>query len=366
MKLVIQNMARVWGGNEKILVTLARGLMERGHDVTVSCPPGPVRDRARAAGIRVTRVRPRGALDVVSGLSFYAWLAKEKPDALLLTSWHSISWASFAGRAAGVRRIVLRQGIMRRAPSRGTRAYALRNRIDDVITNAPEIKQMWLESVPSFPSTRVHVVLNAVAPASAQRPVHRAKLRQELGVTDDVVLIGAAGILTKRKNVELLFEAVARADMSRTMIVIIGDGPHRQELESIAARLGIASTVRFLGHRANAAEVIGGLDVFVLSSRNEGMANVMLEAMAGGAAVVAADISGVRTAIGETSERPPAGWIFPADDVSALTTILNDVVVAIRAGSEEARARVSEAQWRIENWFTLERMLSESERILFG
>ena len=85
MKLVIQNSAHVWGGNEKMLATVAAGLSRRGHDVVVSCAHGVVRDRLAEMGLRVTRFRPRGAIDPVSGLSFAAWLAIERPDALLLT-----------------------------------------------------------------------------------------------------------------------------------------------------------------------------------------------------------------------------------------------------------------------------------------
>jgi glycosyltransferase involved in cell wall biosynthesis len=95
------------------------------------------------------------------------------------------------------------------------------------------------------------------------------------------------------------------------------------------------------------------------------MANVMLEAMASGVPVIASDISGVRTAIGQSNERPPAGWIFPPDDTGRLAEVIAEVTVATRAGGESISARTREASWRIENWFSLERMLDRSERILF-
>lgn len=366
MKLVIQNMARVWGGNEKFLVTLGHGLMMRGHEVVVSCPRGPVRERATAGGLRVTGFRPRGSIDLVSGAAFAAWLAKERPDALLLTSWHSISWASFAGRFARVRRIALRQGIVRRAPPRGLRAHALRHWIDDVITNAAEIRDVWLESIESFPPEHVHVVLNAVAPPGVERSALRETLRKEIGVTDDTLIVGGAGIVTKRKNFDLLLRAFARAALPRTCIVIVGDGPHRPRLEQLATELDIQASVRFLGKRDDAAAVIGGLDAFVLSSRNEGMANVMLEAMAGGTPVIAADISGVRTAIGESGDRPSAGWIFSPDDEVELAKILAEVSHDMRNGSRRVDDMSREARWRIRNWFTLDRMIDECEQILFS
>ena len=365
MKLVIQNSAHVWGGNEKSLVTLGRGLMSRGHDVAVSCASGPVRERALEAGLRVTRFRPRGSIDPLSGGSFMAWLAMEKPHALLITSWHSISWGSLAARVAGVSKVVLRQGIVRRPPTKGVRSYALEHWVDDVITNAPEIRDVWLESLPKF-QDRVHVVLNAVTANQSHRIETRRALRRELGITGATLLIGAAGIVTRRKNFDLLLRAFARSKPDDTRVVITGDGPHLPELRQLAAELGVESSVIFTGARSNAAELIAGLDIFVLSSRNEGMANVMLEAMASGTPVIASDISGVQTAIGETEERPSAGWIFPVDDEVRLSALIADVVTDIRKGGDCASSKAREALWRIQNWFTMERMLDQSEQILFG
>ena len=365
MKVVIQNTAHVWGGNEKFLVTLGQGLKQRGHDVVISCADGPVRERALARGLRVTNFRPRGSLDPVSGLSFAGWLALEKPDALLITSWHSISWASFAARVARVPKVVLRQGIVRSAPSTGPRAHALRNRVDDVIVNAPEIRDAWLESIPSFRPDRVHVVLNAVMSHASERENAKQRLSNELNVSADTLLVGAAGVVTRRKNFDLVLRAFAKARPQNCRVVIIGDGPHRPELEKLAAELGIEREVIFTGARDNAAESIAGFDVFVLSSRNEGMANVMLEAMAAGTPVLASDISGVRTAIGTPNDRPPAGWIFPRDNEDQLSSVLSEVITDIRDGSKCVTPRTTEALWRIENWFTLERMLDECEHILF-
>ena len=75
MKIVIQNTARVWGGNEKWLTTLAGGLMARGHRVVVSCRrAGPVREELERRGIPTTGVRPGTYEDLPRGMRFLAWL----------------------------------------------------------------------------------------------------------------------------------------------------------------------------------------------------------------------------------------------------------------------------------------------------
>ena len=366
MKLVIQNTARVWGGNEKSLATLARGLADRDHHVIVSCAKGIVSERLQEMGIDVTHFRPRGQIDFVSGLSFAIWLKKHAPDALLMTSWNAVPWAAFSARMAGVKNVVLRQGIVRRAPRSGPHAYALRHWVDNVITNAPEIRDVWLESVPEFPRDRVHVVLNAVASNAPQRDRMRAHLREELGIDGETLVISAAGILSRRKNFELLLEAFARLDAPDATIAIVGDGPHREALEAKTSQLGIESRVHFLGARDYASEVIGGSDLFVLSSNNEGMANVMLEAMAAGVPVIASDISGVRSAIGASDDRRIAGWIFPPGDVGSLAKTISELLIMLRESPERIHAVTADASWRIDNLFSKDRMLEQSERILFG
>lgn len=362
MKLVIQNVSHVFGGNEKWLATLAEGLSARGHCVTVSCAPGPVSRELESRGVAVSSIRPRGGADVVSGVAFARWLRKERPDALLLTSWRTTGWSFFAGRAAGVERIVARLGIVRERPSIGPRAWAL-TRLDALIVNSAEIERVWQASGRAGP--KVHVVMNGVRPRMHERESLRRALRDEIGARESTILIGGAGHIAARKGFDVLLRAFRDAQVDDSHLVLIGDGADRGRLELLAAELGIAARTSFLGHRDDGAGAIAGLDLFVLSSHNEGMANVMLEAMAGGTPVVAASISGVERALASTNERPQAGWIVPSVNPGAFAEAIRAASRSIRDGSQEARAITAEAEWRAVNWFGTERMVSECETILF-
>ena len=365
MKLVIQNMSRVWGGNEKWLSILATELGRRGHDVIVSCPAGPVRTRLHSMGIPTTGFRPRGMIDPVSALAFAMWLRRTRPDAVLMTSWHSVAWTTFAARAAAVKRVVLRNGIVREAPRRGARAVALRSGVDAIIVNASEIRDAWLRTAPDFPPGRVHVVLNAIDSRFGERESLRRTLREQLRSDPDALLIGSAGNLFPRKGFDLLIRAFSAARIANSCLVIIGDGAQRQELEALAGALGISGSVHFLGQRANGPDLIGGLDIFALASRNEGMANVMLEAMAAGTPVIASKISGVETALGEV-DGSRAGWIVDELTEESFAASLQAVARDVRAHSAEVDARVREAHSRIVRDFSRDRMVNECEAILFG
>jgi glycosyltransferase involved in cell wall biosynthesis len=364
MKIAIHNSARVWGGNEKWMLAVARGLLGRGHDVVVCCRGGgEVARRVEAEGARVCGVRPGGALDVPRAVSFARWLRRERPDALLLTSWKGTFWGAWAARRARVPRVVVRLGIVR-TPKRTGIALAFRRWVDAMIVNAPEIRDAWRRDAAYVPPERIHVVLNGIEPAPIERAEARRRLLDELGADEASLLVAGAGHVTRRKGFDLLIDAFARAEIPNARLVIAGDGPELPELRRRAAERGIADRVHWLGHRDDVPELLAGCGLFVLSSRNEGMANVMLEAMAAGTPVIAADISGVRTALGPGADGLPAGWIVPPDDAPALASALREVAALLRDSPAAVDARAAEAMRRVQQRFGVDRMVAEVEAVL--
>ena len=366
MKLAIHNGSRVWGGNEKWLTTLALGLRSRGHDVVVSCRANaPLWRRLQEEGIETTPIRPGGELDLPSHVRFARWLRSIRPDSLLLTSWNRTPSAVAAARRAAVPRVVVRLGIVRPLPPRGRYARAFRTGVDAMIVNSSTIREEWLRSAPWYPAEDVHVVLNGIRPPSALPEGVREALRRELGVAGETILLAAAGHVTRRKGFDLLIRALARLSARNVHVVILGSGPEEPALRSLAGDLQVADRVHWTDFREEVAPVIGACDLFVLSSRNEGMANVMLEAMAIGTPVMATDISGVRDAIGAVRGRPPAGWIVPPEDPVALAETLEEALTTLADQDGTASQYAAEAKRRTESWFSVERMVEEAERVLF-
>jgi glycosyltransferase involved in cell wall biosynthesis len=366
MKLIIHNAARVWGGNEKWMLTLAEGLAARGHDVVVACRRGgEVARRVAERGIGVAHVRPGGGVHLPRAVRFARWLRRERPDAVLLTSWRGGGWGAWAARRAGVPRVVVRLGIVR-TPSRWAQTVPFRRWVDAIIANAPEIADAWRRDAPWFPQERIRVILNGIRLIPMDRAEAGARLRAELGTDAGTLLIGAAGHVARRKGFDVLLDAFARAGLPDARVVAVGDGPELEALRTQAAALGIADRVHWLGRRDDVAGVLAGCGVFVLPSRNEGMANVMLEAMAAGTPVIASDISGVRTALGADDTGAPAGWIVPPEDADALAAALREVATLLRDDPAALRARADEALRCVRERFSVERMVEEAEAVLFG
>lgn len=361
MKVVIQSDAAIWGGNEKWLMSVGAGLSRRGHDVLISCKPGrPVAELARAQGIRVTAARPGGDVDLPRALGFAVMLRRERPDAVLLTAFKRVFWGGWAARRAGVGRVVERLGIEHDLPRKWKYEHAFRHYVDAMIVNSHAIRDRWVASAPWFPAEEVHVVMNGV-----RRPARKTStLRDELGLAPGAPLVAAAGRLESRKGIDVLLEAFARLEDSTVHLVVAGDGEATDSLAAQAERLQVNNRVHWLGFRSDLDNVLVGSDVFVLPSRQEGMANVMLEAMAASCLVVATDISGVREAIGAREGRPEAGWIVPVADAPAMARALAAALAARSApGADAMRA---ELLWRVEHWFDPERTVERTERVLAG
>ena len=358
MKVVIQSNAREWGGNEKWLLLVARGLAERNHEVLLSCRPGgSVEERATTLGLRITHERPGPDADVPRAFGFAAMLKREKPDALLLSAFKRAFWGSWAARTARVPRVVERLGIEQDLPDRWKYQYAFRHYINALIVNSEAIRDRWLRSAPWFPADEVHVVYNAV-----EVPALQSTIRNELKIPSTTPLIAAAGTLEQRKGFDLLLHAFARAQSQAAHLLIAGSGPDEAALRALSKELGLTPRVHWLGFRKDLPNVLQGADVFVLSSRREGMANVMLEAMAAGCLVIATDVSGVRAALGTGAGRGAAGLVVPIDDAGALARAIDAALNT--QNSAAAQACRAEANYRVEHWFSLARMISQVERVL--
>ena len=147
--------------------------------------------------------------------------------------------------------------------------------------------------------------------------------------------IVAAGRLSHQKGFDLLLEALAQAVATGVSgsLTVLGEGPDRAALMARAQALGLEAAVRFAGFQDNPYAYFANADVFVLSSRYEGLPNVVLEALACGCPVVAFDCPhGVR----EIIRHDVNGLLVPPEDVGGLRDAL---IRLLGSAAERARLR---------------------------
>jgi glycosyltransferase involved in cell wall biosynthesis len=153
-----------------------------------------------------------------------------------------------------------------------------------------------ITACPGLGEGRVSMIRNAIDFEPFHAPDQRDSCRSEFGLTPELVLIGTSGRLEKVKRYDLLlqgFSAVhARFPQSRLMIV--GNGSLRHELEKLANDLGIEHAVIWTGFRKDVPRLLAAMDIYVMSSVNEGLSLSILEAMAAGKPVIITDVGGAR------------------------------------------------------------------------
>ncbi|GBE06196.1 MAG TPA: glycosyltransferase family 1 protein [Nitrospirae bacterium] len=123
---------------------------------------------------------------------------------------------------------------------------------------------------------------------------HKGRFKNELGLSAETAVIGIVGRLVPIKGHRLFLEMAKIIDSQADIkFVIVGDGELRKELEDYAEKLGIADEVIFTGFRRDLPEIYAGLDIVVLTSKNEGTPVSIIEAMAAARPVVATNVGGV-------------------------------------------------------------------------
>jgi glycosyltransferase involved in cell wall biosynthesis len=184
---------------------------------------------------------------------------------------------------------------------------------------------------------RVSIIGNGIAPENfvAANPA----LPREPGS----VRVGMVARMNDRgKQHEMFLRAAARLapQIPSLSFVLAGDGPLRPPMEQLARELGLAQRVLFLGERRDIPAVLAALDVSVLTSNSESLSNVILESMAAGVPVVAADVGGNP----ELVQNGRTGLLFPAKSeeglAEALRTLISQPELRRRMGVESlARVR---------------------------
>lgn len=169
----------------------------------------------------------------------------------------------------------------------------------------------------------------------------RSTMRKELGIPPDVHVIGTVGRLTYQKGQKYLIEALAclKDKFSKIRLMLIGDGPLKDELKDYTKSLGMDDDVMFLGTRRDVPALLSAIDIFVLPSLREGLVNSLLEAMAAARPVIASDIKPIR----EIVDSEAVGILVPVKNSEKMATsievLLNDRSLADKIG-RAARQKV--------------------------
>lgn len=160
----------------------------------------------------------------------------------------------------------------------------------------------------------------------------REQKRIELKLNENDVALISMGDLIDRKNYDTAIRAIAEANNPALQYFICGKGPEEENLKTLAEYLGISEQIHFLGFRSDIKELLAAADVFLFTTKQEGLPRSMMEAMAAGLPCVASKIRG-NTDLLEGTE---GGYLCPTTDVSAyaenLKILANDKALREKMG----------------------------------
>jgi len=185
----------------------------------------------------------------------------------------------------------------------------------------------------------------------APRPPGRNRVRKELGVHADDILVGSVACLKPQKS-PLDFVAAAEEagrDNPRLRFVLAGDGELRTLVEAAARDSVLGERFRLLGWRRDIPDLLSALDVFVLTSRFEGLPRAVLQAMVAGVPVVATAVGGTP----EVVENGTTGLLVAPDAPSEVAR-----AVSLLGGDPALRHRLAAAaRSRVDEQFDIRRMV---------
>ena len=206
--------------------------------------------------------------------------------------------------------------------------------------------------------TNLRLIQNGVDISEIDSVQNIAPELQPLRMNDDFIF-GYIGQIIPRKGLDVLLRALSRLPVEIPwQAAIVGEGPARGELESLAEQLGVRDRVSFFGYRENRLQFLRGFDCFVLPSSLEGIPRCLMEAMAAGVPVIASDIPGCTDLV----EHRANGLLFAKQDDESLAQALKMIVSEPGARSEWA----AQARELIRSRYSAERMAREYEQLYWA
>lgn len=360
--LLIRSLA--FGGAQRQLVHLARGLQQRGHSVAVGVfyLPGPLMSDLEQAGVAIIDLGKSGRWDMIGfARRLRRAIADARPDVLYCFGDDANIVTGLLHRFLGGTKLVWSV----RASDMDLSHYSWAHRLgyklerslsrsaDLIISNSKAGSRFAVSN--GFPAASIEVVPNGID-TECFRPdiLLRRSQRLEWGLSDAEIAVGMLARLDPMKGHSDFLEAASKLASRRKELrfVCIGDGGERDRLKAMTASLGLSDCVLFPGSTIDPAKALNGLDIFCSASVwGEGFSNSVGEAMACGLRCVVTDVGDSAAIVGDE------GIVVPPADPDALAR-------AILAEADMLGTEFIDGRERIIENFSITRMVERTRVLL--
>ena len=356
MKIVHTEASCGWGGQEIRILEESRGMIERGHEVTLLCPrEARIFEEAPKRGVPVIAL-PIGRKKLAGVFAMRRWL-KENPIDVLNTHSSTDTWLSaLACASLGTKAppLVRTRHISAPIPNNATTRWLYTKATKHIVTTGEALRQTLVRDN-GYPADMITSVPTGI---DTQRfaPGDKRQAREKLGLAPDGHYLGIVATLRSWKGHLFLLEAFASLQLPGWQLLLVGEGPMREPIETKVRELGLEGRVHLVGQQDRPDEWLRALDIFCLPSyANEGVPQAILQAMLTALPIVTTPVGAITEAVQDSE----SAIIVPPKDAQAIAGAISRLIAdqALASGFGAA------ARTRAEQRFSREAMLDRMEVI---
>ena len=348
------------GGQERLVLRMAQGFHELGHEVHVVTLTAGGHLRSELGAIPVHDVVRRPGFDASLYPRLWRLFRSLRFDVVHTHNAVPLEYAAPAARFARVPCTVhTKHGHITYSKTSLQLARAATRFVDHFVAVSADTA-ITAERNERPSKKRLTVIENGIPLGKfGADEAARSAIRDELGIPRDALVVGSVGRLVEEKDYPLLVRAMEPLLGERVRLVIVGEGIVRGEIEAAIAALapGVRRYVTLTGARRDVSRVLTAFDVYASSSRAEGLPLALAEAMASRLPIVATAVGGVPDIV-----PPQLGVLVPHGDPAALRAPLQRLLGDAAARSSMGEAARNYALGRFAEERMLDRYLALYER----
>jgi len=183
----------------------------------------------------------------------------------------------------------------------------------------------------------------------------RKKLREELGFSEDDILILTVAEINTNKNHKQIIDAIKiLKDYSNIYYLIVGTGEEEEKLKNYVLLNNLGNRIKFLGYRRDISEILNTIDIFALTSLREGLPRAIMEAIAACKPIIATNVRGNRDLVVDGVN----GYLVPVNDIEATAK-----AIAKLASNKILRTKMGEEGKKIIRDYAIEKVLKEMDEV---
>ncbi len=361
MRILQISSAKNFGGGEKHLVDLTRGLTGRGHDLFLAvAPDSPILEKLQNfQKENLLQIAIKNSIDVFSARKLSKFIREKNIEVVHAHLAKDYLPASLAIRAAPQTKLVFTRHVL--FSMKSLHKFFLIN-VDKVIAVSNAVEETLKKT---FPAEKIITIPNGIEIenwSSVNRENLGKEFRFEHNISFDAPLVGIVGelkLLKGQRDFVLAAQLVARKFPGAHFVIVGKDNSYkkdfRRELKRLIKVFDLEKRILFLDWVEETASLLAALDVFVSASHSESFGLAIVEAMASGKAIVSTETGGAKELLENNRNGKLVSVKEPIQLAAAIESFLEDKNLR-RTFGEQARKKAKEK-------YGLERMIAETEKV---